>query len=51
MQVMLIKGSDQRGPMLLQIREGAGDHDLRNAARLAGRSFGHGVSSFYGWYL
>jgi hypothetical protein len=37
--------------MLLQIREGAGDHDLRNAARLGGRSFGHGVSTFYGWYL
>jgi|688.fasta_scaffold478965_2 hypothetical protein len=51
MQAMLIKGPDQRGPVLLQIREGAGDHDLRNAARLAGRSFGHGVSTFYRCYL
>jgi hypothetical protein len=37
--------------MLLQIREGAGDHDLRNAARLSGRCFGHGDSTFYGWRL
>jgi hypothetical protein len=37
--------------MFLQICEGAGDHGLRNATRLGGRNFGHGVSTFYGWYL
>jgi hypothetical protein len=34
--------------MLLQICEGAGDHGLLNAARLGGRCFGHGDSTFYG---